>query len=255
MTDLLLALPELDLTGVRPFFTTRRGGVSEGRYASCNLGSHVGDDPARVAANRERVMAALGLPAHGLCLLDQVHGREVVVARGAGPLPKADAVVTDQPGLVIGVMTADCLPVVLMDPAARVIGAAHAGWQGARQGVVMACVEVMETLGARRERIIALLGPCIQQERYVVGGEFVAHFPPTEGRNFLAPHGDENGKFTLDIPGYVANALHAGGLARDHIVDLRLCTHEHEGLFFSHRRSSQRQEAPCGRQMGGVVLV
>jgi YfiH family protein len=159
-----------DLDGVQHCFFTRRGGVSGGLYSSLNCGYGSGDSPDNVRENRRRVAATFDLPETDLLTLHQVHSTEVLTVgreRWTSPgAPKADALVTDRPGVVLGVLSADCAPVLLADPQARVIGAAHAGWKGALGGVVEATIARMETLGARRERLRAAVGPCIGPASY-----------------------------------------------------------------------------------------
>ncbi|MBF0284261.1 MAG: peptidoglycan editing factor PgeF [Magnetococcales bacterium] len=263
-------LPQLP--GVRFFFTTRRGGESSEGWRSLILGAAVGDDPRRVRANRARVTEALGLVPEALRLPRQVHGRLTAVAgEEPWPLPpEADAVATDRPGVVAGVLTADCCPVLFADPEARVVGAAHAGWRGALDGVLESCLETMEGLGARRERIHGVIGPTIRQKAYQVDDEFMVRFLltgfPASMKNEL-PNGAETGNFTLfapderqgrwrfDLPGYVHVRLRHAGLGESFIHDTHQCTHDLEQDFFSHRRSTSRGEGPCGRQMGGVFLL
>ena len=168
-----------NLPGIRHGFFTRQGGVSEGIYASLNCGFGSSDDPELVAENRKRVARHLGATYEGVVTLYQEHGTTAIevsgpVARGA--LPRADAVVSATPGLVIGVLAADCAPVLLADPEARVVAAAHAGWRGAVAGIIDSAIAQMERLGARRERISAAVGPCINQAAYEVGPEFEAQF-------------------------------------------------------------------------------
>lgn len=255
-----------DPPGVRRFFTQRLGGVSSGSLASLNLGQKVGDTPENVAENRRRLMSALGLPPERLCLVQQVHEAETrrVEAPSLAPPPEGDALVTDRPGLVLGILTADCAPVLLADPQARVIGAAHAGWRGAVGGILESALHAMERLGAQRERILALTGPCIRQEAFEVGPEVRAQFLAQAEENLaffrqktpVAPvsagHGE---KYLLDLAGYIQHRLHLGGLRREHIHDTMRCTFTEEARFFSHRRSTRQGDAPCGRQLGGLLLL
>ena len=231
-------------------FFTREGGVSAGPFASlnCSLSSLSSpDDPARVAENRARVARFLG--AESLLGLNQVHGPEVVVAAASWPdRPRADAMVTDRPGLALGIVTADCAPVLLHDPAAGVIGAVHAGWRGALAGVLEAAVAAMQALGA--SRIVAAIGPCIQQPSYEVGPDLrdaiLAH-DPSHAR-FLAD--GRPGHWQFDLPGYCAARL--AGIGQ--VDQLRADTFSDEARFFSHRRRTLAQAGPIGHQISAIVL-
>ncbi|MBF0179651.1 MAG: peptidoglycan editing factor PgeF [Magnetococcales bacterium] len=247
--------------GVDHFFTTRQGGVSTGGYASLNLGGHVDDHPEAVARNRALLLAALGLGARELALVNQVHGDRAVVAGTEGAYPDADAVVTDQPGVVVAVLTADCVPVLFADHQARVVGAAHAGWRGALAGILDNTLALMETLGARRERIAAIIGPCIHAASYEVDAAFRDRFPAgadnkiNQGHQKFFSNRAESGILTFDLPGYVHGRLIENGLDALAIFNLEQCTYALDSLFFSHRRATHRGEVPCGRQMGGIHLL
>ncbi|UFN50881.1 peptidoglycan editing factor PgeF [Roseomonas sp. OT10] len=239
------------LAGLPHGFFTRRGGVSEGAFAALNCSLNGADDPARVAENRALAMAALGLPAAALVGLHQVHGPEVAVAREPWPdtaRPRADGVVTDRPGLALGIVTADCGPILFADAAGGVIGACHAGWRGAVAGVAEATVAAMEALGAERGRIVAALGPCIRQPSYEVGEDVraavgdPAHFIP----------GRRPGHWQFDMAGYIASRLRAAGLAAVEVVDAD--TLAEEARFFSHRRRTLRGEGPIGHQLSAIAL-
>ena len=179
-----------DLPGLRHAFLTRQGGVSAGPFASLNLGQRSGDDPANIATNRQRAAALLGGTADRLVTARQVHSATcLAVTEPWAPdaPPEADALATDRPGLLLGVLTADCAPVLLADPEARVVGAAHAGWRGALSGIVEATVATMRRLGADPQRIRAAVGPCIARESYEVGPEFEQRFlaeDPDSARHF-----------------------------------------------------------------------
>ena len=197
------ALAEVD--GIRHGFFGRVGGVSDGDYASLNCGPGSADDPGAVAENRARAMAALGLPADALYTARQVHGTDAIVlcARGT-PRRQGAALVTSTPGVALGILTADCAPVLFADPEARIVGAAHAGWRGALDGVLAAAVHAMEALGARRESIVAAVGPCIGQTSYEVGPEFRDRFEAADEGNsrwFTRPRPGERPRF--DLEGYV----------------------------------------------------
>ncbi|MBN9510317.1 MAG: peptidoglycan editing factor PgeF [Alphaproteobacteria bacterium] len=240
---------------VRHGFFTREGGVSEGPYASLNCSLSGQDRRAAVLENRARAAAALGAdPAH-LVGLTQVHGAAVVQvtepwAAGAGPA--ADAMVTDRPGLALGVVTADCAPVLLADPTAGVVGAAHAGWRGALAGVLEATVDAMLRLGARGERIAAAIGPCIGAASYEVGSDLRAAVlarDPADARFFRdgAP-----GHWWFDLPGYCAARLAGGGVTA--IARVTADTLAEPDRFFSHRRRTLAGGGPIGHQISVVAL-
>lgn len=246
------------LGGVRHGFFTRRGGVSEGPYAALNCSLSSRDSPDRVRENRRRAMAALDLPPAALHGLTQVHGIAVAEveagwAEGAGP--EADAMVTRRPGIVLGIVTGDCAPVLLADPEAGVIGAAHAGWRGAVAGVLEATVAAMERLGAVRGRIAAAIGPCIAQRGYEVGPDLRdAVLAQSRGAaRFFAP-GRREERWQFDLPGYCAARLGALRLAA--VVDTATCTLAEEARFFSHRRRTLAGGAdPIGHQLSAIGLA
>ncbi len=251
-----------EVPGVQFFFTTRRGGVSSGRYESLNLGGHVGDDPSAVANNRARVVALWGGRVRKIVYLNQVHGATTVTLTGDPPdtPPDADGWVTQQEGIALAILTADCAPVLLADGTARVIGAAHAGWRGGLSGVLESCLDAMLRLGARREQINALIGPCIRQPSYIVGDDFQAIFAAHSDKNapshkkFFSKQ-ERDGRLRFDLPGYLRKRLGFYGLPEERIHDVKLCTCSEKNDFFSHRRATQQGLAPCGRQIGGVFLV
>ncbi|QIE55443.1 peptidoglycan editing factor PgeF [Pikeienuella piscinae] len=233
-------------------FFTRAGGVSAGIYAGLNCGPGSRDDPAAVAENRALVAAHLG--ARELLSLHQVHSPDVVVvaAPWAGERPKADAMATRTPGLALGVLTADCAPVLLEDPEAGVIGAAHAGWRGALAGVTDRTIEAMETLGAGRGRISAAIGPVISQRAYEVGPEFMDEFvaeDPETTRFFAGGAGD---RVQFDLPGYLLARLRAAGIAE--AAWTGHCTFSDEKRFYSYRRAMHRGEKDYGRLVSVVML-
>ncbi len=243
--------------GVRHAFFTRQGGVSEGVYASLNCGFGSNDDPGRVAENRARVTARLGLSADALVTAYQIHSAEVVSVAEPWPparAPKADGMVTRTRGLALGVLTADCAPVLLADAGAGVIGAAHAGWRGAVGGVIEATARAMEALGARLAATVAVIGPCIQQASYEVGDDLrdaVLGADRTAADLFRT--GEMGGKFLFDLPGFVARRLERlefgiiGRIAADTCAD--------EARFFSYRRATKRGETDCGRALSAIVLA
>ena len=242
--------------GVRHGFFTRRGGVSTGLYASLNggLGSH--DAPDLVEKNRARMAAALGVAPQCLVTAYQIHSSNVVIAdapwRREGA-PRADAVVTRQPGLAVGVTTADCGPVLLADAQARVVGAAHAGWKGALAGVIEETVTAMERLGAVRERMTVAIGPTIRQPCYEVGPEFVARFLAEDAANrrFFEP-ADREGHARFDLPGFIVARLMRAHVGR--IQDLSHCTYADPDRFFSFRRATHRGEPDYGRHVNAIAL-
>jgi polyphenol oxidase len=248
---------ELSLPGIRHGFFTRQGGVSGGLYASLNggLGSHDGAD--NVAQNRARMAAALGVTPDRLLTAHQIHSPDAVVADEAWPAharPRADAIVTRTPRLAIGVSTADCGPILLADPVARVIGAAHAGWRGALTGIIEAAVAAMERLGAERTRIHAALGPMIRQDNYEVGADLIARFEAEDvaSRRFFAA-GEREGHAQFDLAGYIRSRLNRAGVTQ--IEDLALCTYADPAQFFSFRRSTHRAETDYGRHVNAIALV
>uniref|UniRef100_UPI0035639FEA peptidoglycan editing factor PgeF n=1 Tax=Falsiroseomonas sp. TaxID=2870721 RepID=UPI0035639FEA len=247
-----------DLAGVRHGFLTRAGGVSEGIYASLNCGYGAKDDPPdRVAENRARALARADLPAGSLVTAYQVHSARVARVERPWPredAPEVDAMVTDRPGVTLGILTADCAPVLFADAPARVIGAAHAGWRGAQGGVLEATVAAMVELGAERARIRAGIGPCIAQRSYEVGPDFPKPFLADDPANaaFFCPSRRE-GHFMFDLPGYVAARLAAAGLRR--VCRLPHDTCAEAERFFSYRRATLRGEPDYGRGLSLIGLV
>ncbi|WP_428030738.1 peptidoglycan editing factor PgeF [Ancylobacter sp.] len=243
------------LPGIRHAFFTREGGVSEGIYAGLNGGTGSRDNPDHVVENRRRMEAALGVPPGHLLTAWQVHSPDcVVVDRVWGERPKADAVATATSGIAAAVTIADCGPVLFADPQARVVGAAHAGWKGAVGGVLDATLARMEELGARRERIVAAIGPLIRQESYEVGPDFIDTLTGLAAGNdrFLIPSARADHAM-FDLPGYVAARLAALGVGT--IDDLGLDTYANEARFFSYRRSTHRGEPDYGRLIAAITLV
>ena len=239
------------LRGVTHGFFTREGGVSAGLYAGLNGGPGSGDDPASVAENRRRIAERLGA-AH-LVSLHQVHSAQVASVTGPWPgeRPRADAMVTDRPGLALGVLTADCAPVLFADAEAGVVGAAHAGWKGALAGVLEATVAAMAALGAEPARIVAAVGPAISQRAYEVGPEFLERFvtcDPDYRRHF-----DERAaRPRFDLRGFIGARLLAAGVGQIELLDHDTCAEDE--LFFSFRRSTLRREERFGLQLSGIVL-
>jgi YfiH family protein len=245
------------IPGIRHGFFTRPGGVSEGLYAGLNCGAGSKDETARVLENRSRVARHLGAGHPDVVTLYQVHSATALAVDGPiarDALPKADAVVTRTRGLAIGVLTADCTPILFADPEAGVVGAAHAGWRGAAAGVLEAAVAAMEDLGAERARIVAAIGPTINQAAYEVGPDFEAAVvaEDAESLQFFAPMG-RNGKAHFDLPGYVEHRLGRTGVKN--IERQSLCTYDHESLLFSFRRATHRGEVDYGRQISAIVVT
>jgi hypothetical protein len=254
---MLTAAPLERLVGVRHGFFTRAGGVSEGEFASLNCGYSSGDDALRVEINRVRALDRLGVPPATLCTVRQVHGRNVVVA--LEPQPKrptvaADALVTDRSGITLGVLSADCAPVLLADPEAGVIGAAHAGWRGARAGVLEATVRAMVELGAAPERMAAAIGPCIAQASYEVGPELLRAFTEDDSdcAGLFEPVAGSD-RLRFDLKGYLLLRLARAGIAaRTALPD---DTHADEARFFSARRTRQRGGERFGLLLSAIALV
>lgn len=241
---------------VRHGFFTRMGGASAGIFEGLNCGSGSSDQADVVALNRSIAARAMGVSADALVSVHQIHSdRVAVITRPLDPTqprPKADAMVTATPGIALGILTADCLPVLFSDSNAGVIGAAHSGWKGAIGGVLEATLDAMETLGARRENIRAALGPCITQPNYEVGPEFVQTFTDADPANaaFFAPGDGDRSQF--DLPGYAAHRLAAAGAGQ--IESTGHCTYADPDLFYSYRRSVHRAEADYGRLLSAITL-
>ncbi|MBF0454789.1 MAG: peptidoglycan editing factor PgeF [Magnetococcales bacterium] len=249
------------LSGVGFFFTTRQGGESQGGYGGLNLGLHVADDPKRVHRNRQALQQALSLSVDSLVFVNQVHGVTTLHA----PLdteqqPDADGLVTTHNRVALAIMTADCAPLLLADPVARVVGAAHAGWRGAEAGIVASCLEQMVALGSRPENVVAIIGPCIRSPSYEVGDQFRKHFlEKAKNKNHFGcqkffSYSSDQGTVHFDLPGYLHEQLTWNHVSPDKIYDVGLCTYLNDDLFFSHRRTTIRGEAQCGRQVGGIYL-
>jgi YfiH family protein len=241
---------------IRHAFFTRQGGVSGGIYASLNGGIGSSDEPAKVQENRRRMAETIGVASDALISVYQVHAPDAVVVEGPwrGERPKADAMVTATPGLALGITTADCGPVLFADAQARVIGAAHAGWRGAVTGVLESTIAAMERLGARREAIVAVLGPTISQKAYEVGPDFIKRFTeeaPGHERFFKEAERPDHAMF--DLPGFIGARLEAVGIGA--FTNLGLCTYSDEERFFSYRRTTHRQESDYGRLISAIALT
>jgi YfiH family protein len=237
-------------------FFTRLGGVSSGVYKGLNCGYGSGDDNSNIDQNRAIAMAKLGISSENLNTIYQVHSANVVVAQAAWSLddrPKADAIVTNRPGLAIGIVTADCTPVLFADPKTGVIGAAHAGWKGALSGVLSKTVDQMEQLGADRNQIVAAVGPCIHQGSYEVGPEFVDKFLTKDAQNsqFFIPS-SQNNHHLFDLPGFIFNKLSVLGLSV--VQSVSEDTYADETKFYSYRRATHAKEADYGRCLSAIIL-
>jgi YfiH family protein len=240
--------------GIRHGYFTRVGGVSEGIYAGLNIGTGSADDQVLVHENRRRVAEWMGVPASHLLTAYQIHSPDVIVAREpfSGERPKADAIVTDRPGIAVGASTADCGPVLFADAEARVVGAAHAGWKGALTGVLENTITAMEGLGAKRENIVAVLGPSIGPANYEVGPEFVERFTSLDAANagYFVPS-KKPGHSLFDLNAYTIERLRKAGVAAE---SLGRCTYAEADLFYSYRRTTHRKEPDYGRQVSAIVL-
>lgn len=250
------ALTAPALAGFPHGFFTRRGGVSTGPFAALNCSLSSADDPDAVTANRARAMAAIGLAPASLHGVHQVHGIAVAQvtegwAPGAGP--RADALVTDRPGVALGIVTGDCAPVLFADPLAGVVGAAHAGWRGALAGVLEATLEAMVALGSRPGQSIAAVGPCIGAASYEVAADLrdaVLARDAADARHFT--DGVRPGRWWFDLAGYCGARLRAAGVGT--VTALGADTLADEARFFSHRRRTLRGEGPIGHQLSAIAL-
>jgi YfiH family protein len=241
------------LAAVRHGFFTRRGGASSGIFAGLNCGIGSSDMAEMVAINRARVAAEMGVGPAALVTLEQTHSA-VALTLVAAPegRPRADAAVTRTPGLVLGILTADCAPVLLADAASGVIGAAHAGWRGGRAGVIEATIATMEALGAVRGRIAAVIGPTISQAAYEVGPEFVETFLDDEPGTARFFAGGPAGRARFDLPGYLLARLRAAGVGQAEWT--RHCTYADPARFYSFRRATHAGEADYGRLIAAIRL-
>jgi YfiH family protein len=240
---------------VRHGFFTRAGGVSEGIYRGLNVGLGSNDARENVQENRARVARWFGVEPDRLATVHQIHSPDVVTVDAGydGSRPQADALVTATPGVVLGVLAADCGPILFCDPEARIVGAAHAGWKGALFGVLENTIAAMEALGARREAIVASLGPSIGRRNYEVGPEFVERFlavDPAYGRYFTPS--DKPGHSMFDLPAFTTQRLKDAGVTAE---NLDICTYPDEDRFFSYRRTTHRQEPDYGRQISAIMIA
>jgi polyphenol oxidase len=249
-SPLLSAIP-----GLRHAFFTRDGGVSHGIYAGLNGGLGSNDNPASVVENRRRMAERMGVAPTHLLSAHQTHSPDTIVVTGpwSGPSrPKADAIVTARAGLAIGITAADCGPVLLVDPIAHVIGAAHAGWKGALTGILESTIEAMEGLGAERGGMVAAIGPMIRQQSYEVGSDFVERFVEADAENavYFIPS-NRDGHAMFDLAGFIRARLENAGVLM--IDDLGVDTYSDE-RFYSYRRSVHRKEVDYGRHVNAIAL-
>jgi YfiH family protein len=249
----MLEIITSDALEPRHGFFTRKGGASSGIFAGLNCGTGSSDQAEIVAINRARVAEAMGLGVEALVSVHQVHSPDVLtVTTPLADRPRADAMVTATPGLALAVLTADCQPVLFADAKAGVIGAAHAGWKGARDGVMEATLHAMEALGARRGDITAVIGPCISQTAYEVGQEFLESVTDDDAearRFFVTGNGD---RYLFDLPSYGLWRLRAAGVG--HAEWTRHCTYRDPARFYSYRRTTHAGEADYGRQISVIRL-
>lgn len=246
-----------EIAGVAHGFFTREGGTSAGLFSSLNCGFGSGDDLDSVARNRALVAGSIGVEPDKLLTLYQEHSPRVITVstpwrRENAPL--ADAMVTKEPGIALGALTADCAPVIFADARARIIGIAHAGWKGALNGVTDATISAMEELGAHRASIIAVIGPAISAAVYEVGPEFHSRFLEADPANdaFFRPAVREQHRL-FDLPEYLLARLRRSGIGRAN--DLALCTYDDEQRFFSYRRATHRNESNYGRLISAVAIT
>lgn len=240
--------------GIRHGYFTREGGVSEGIYRGLNVGLGSRDERQAVEENRRRVAAWFRLPVERLATVHQIHSPDVVTVDAAydGTRPQADAIVTATPGVVLGVLAADCGPVLFADPENRVVGAAHAGWKGALNGVLENTIDAMVALGAERGSIVACLGPSISNRSYEVGPEFVERFLAHDqnyARYFSASAKDGHSMF--DLPALTVDRLTSAGVTAE---SLGLCTYPDADRFFSYRRTTHAREEDYGRQISAIAI-
>ena len=242
------------LAPFRHGFFTRKGGASSGVFQGLNCGTGSSDQSEVVQINRARVADAMNAPVSDLVTVHQVHSADVAIVEA--PIecdrPKADALVTSTPGLVLGILTADCQPVLFADRTSGVIGAAHAGWRGARDGVLEATLDAMETLGAQREQIVAVIGPSISQQAYEVGPEFFDDFMMEDSENSRFFAGGKEDRMMFDLPSYGLHRLRRAGVRDAEWV--RHCTYGAPDRFFSYRRATHTGEADYGRLISTIRL-
>lgn len=249
-----MSLEILTSTSLSPLvhgFFTRKGGASSGVFSGLNCGMGSSDQKEMVSINRKRVAAAMDVA--DLARIHQVHSADVVVVESPeGDAAKADAMVTNVPGVALSILTADCQPVLFADHIAGVVGAAHAGWRGALDGVLENTIDAMVSLGAQRDNIHAVIGPTISQRAYEVGPEFLDEFLSTDGGNerfFVQGKGD---RFMFDLPAFGLHRLRSAGIAQAEWI--RHCTYSDPDRFYSYRRATHQKEADYGRLISVIRL-
>lgn len=242
------------LSPLRHGFFTRKGGASSGVFSGLNCGTGSSDQSQAVSINRERVAAAMQVAPQALMTVHQVHSADVATINGqhAGEKPAADAMVSATPGLALGVLTADCQPVLLADRQAGVIGAAHAGWRGTLDGVLEATLDAMEALGAERAQVTAVIGPTISQRAYEVGQEFLEMFLDEDADYARFFVNGRAGHYQFDLPGFGLHRLRTAGVG--HAEWTRHCTYSDPALFYSYRRSVHEGAADYGRLISVIRL-
>lgn len=242
------------LTPFRHGFFTRKGGASSGVFEGLNCGVGSTDQSEIVQINRERVADAMNAPVSHLVTVHQVHSRDVAIVDApiTGDRPKVDALVTATPGLILAILTADCQPVLFADREAGVVAGAHAGWRGARDGVIEATLDAMESIGARREDTVAVIGPSISQRAYEVGPEFFEDFMTEDQENGRFFSGGQGDRMMFDLPSYGLHRLHRAGVRDAEWV--RHCTYNDPDRFYSYRRSNHAGEADYGRLISTIRL-
>lgn len=244
-------------TNLRHGFFGRVGGISTGIYRSLNCGFGSSDDNAAIEENRKRVASAIGIKASNLINLYQIHSNDAINVTVPWPreqAPEADAMVTTQKGIALAILTADCGPILFSDAENSVIGAAHAGWRGAQNGIIRTTIEAMLKLGAKTDNIKAVLGPTISQANYEVDEGFKAGFLANQastGQFF--DKGCRDGHFQFDLPGYIISELNALGITT--VENLDLCTYEDPDSYFSYRRSTHLSEPDYGRNISVIALT
>ncbi len=253
---MIVSSEHLQLDGIQHGFFTRKGGASTGIYASLNCGPGSNDDPDAVSRNRSAVLARFP-GCQSLVSLYQIHSPTVITVTApwqAGGQPKADGMATRKPGIVLGILTADCAPVLLADKNAGVIGAAHAGWKGALGGVIQNVVDAMVTLGARRENIIATVGPCIAQKSYETGPDLhKAFMDQTPDYAIFFKPSERAGHYQFDLEGFVLHRLQQTGITQANA--LHRDTYAEPDKFFSYRRTTHQGEPDYGRQISAIALT
>ena len=241
---------------IRHGFFTRLGGVSSEPFATLNCSEASFDAPEKVEENRRRIAEAMGGGLDDLMICKQVHSTEVEVLSNrfpAGLRPQADAMVTDRRGIILGILTADCAPILLVDEEAGVIGAAHAGWRGALDGIIDQTVTAMEHLGAEAPRMVAAIGPCIWQDSYEVGVDFpIPFYIEDDGNTCFFKPSPKRGHSLFDLPGFIESQLRKAGVGQ--IEKSPADTFQDEARFFSHRRGYVRGQKEEGRMLSCIVM-